>query len=300
MNDETDGQEKRDRVRRVGPADRRERIEPPSLFPEGLDLPDDDLPELNLPDDDPAALATLAALEDAVRPLRVTPEPERFPPVQPPPEGRRPAQTPAPQGRAAPQQRSSGCRNNALTAFFLLGIVLSCALFTLIWINPQTPFNPFPPPTPYIIVTATPGLAAAPAQSDLLPSPTPGLQTAGFFPFRLADTGILYITNANLRGCDWASIAGSVVGLEGEARDGLAVSVQGEGLDAARVFTGMALTFGPGGYELPLGGAPQARSYTVQLQTPAGVPLSEAITVETVADCESNVAIVNFVQEEGF
>jgi hypothetical protein len=62
------------------------------------------------------------------------------------------------------------------------------------------------------------------------------------------------------------------------------------------VFSGPATNFGAGGFELPLIGTPKQAEFTVQLFSPQDEPLSEPITVTTRADCESNVVVINFVE----
>jgi len=119
------------------------------------------------------------------------------------------------------------------------------------------------------------------------------------FPFTVYGDAAGYMQNPNESGCRWASIAGSVTNLEGVPLAGLAVRVIGEGIDEIR-FTGAALTYGPGGFEIFLNGAPLRGQYTVQLLSRTGSPISTPFTVETSAVCEENVTIVNFVQNYAY
>jgi len=254
-----------------------------------------------LPDADADALENLSQLSpDDVRPLVITPPEERFPPLNldqraaPPPQ---PAAEPPP-----PSNR----RKNLAAIMGLIGVVVVGIWYALIWMNPQSALNPLPPVTPFMVVTATPGGAPAAAQIEATPVPvnTPQLsqpepQPDALFPFILAETGVIYIANENGMGCDWMSIAGSVTGMDGVPLDGYGIRVTGDNLNE-RIFSGSTQTFGAGGFELPLGGAPQAGTFGVQLFTAQGAPLSDVYTVETRADCESNVAIINFLQIRDF
>lgn len=57
-----------------------------------------------------------------------------------------------------------------------------------------------------------------------------------------------------------------------------------------------AVRFGPSGFEAVLGAEPREESFTIQLRSQTGVPLSEAVIVKTRTGCNQNLAIVDFVQ----
>ncbi len=152
--------------------------------------------------------------------------------------------------------------------------------------------------------TAT--LVGGPAQGEAVegvftppPPGDPALYTRAPFPFTIYQDAVTYIANPNDQGCRWASIAGSVTDLAGEPVAGLAVHVVGGGIDEIR-FTGTAPTYGAGGFEIFLNGAPLRGEYAVQLLSQTGAPISEEFTVETSPVCEENVAIVNFVQNHAY
>ncbi len=153
-------------------------------------------------------------------------------------------------------------------------------------------------PTPTLI---SGGGAAAAVEGVFTPPPSgdPAQYTPSAFPFTVYEDAVTYIANPNDQGCRWASIAGSATDLEGQPISGLAVHVVGEGIDEIR-FTGTALTYGPGGFEIFLNGAPLQGEYVVQLLSQTGSPISEEFTVETSPVCEENVAIVNFVQNHAY
>ncbi len=151
-------------------------------------------------------------------------------------------------------------------------------------------------------VTPTPTLVSGPQQGDVIegvftPPPVgdPASYTRSPFPFTVFGDGVEYIANPNDQACRWASVAGSVTDINGQPLPGLAVHVVGEGIDEIR-FTGTALTYGSGGYEVFLNGAPLRSQYAVQLLSQTGTPISAEFTVTTSPLCEENVAIVNFVQ----
>jgi hypothetical protein len=281
-------------VRRVGHKDRKKTIETRGpLFPpeEEFDF------EEALKDDEEAAQP------EAV----VTPPAERFPPVNP-------SDPPAP----VPVQRDIRPRStflpNLIAILFLIATLAMIGLIAIIWADPYTPLNPLAPPTPLpIVITTTPLPATATLPPTAGPTPSftplsaealtpaavvlspPPSFTPALFPFTLVEAGVVYVPNGNGEGCNWSSIAGSVTDLQGQPLNGYEVHMRGENEEIS-VFSGSALTYGPGGFELPLSGAPLAAQYTVQLLNPSGAPVSDEYSVETRESCDENVAIVSFVQ----
>ena len=272
----------------------------------------DDIP---LPDDDSALQALSQLGEDVVRPIKVTPKEERYDPLAP----NQLTHDEAVQQQVIDTQlkpkpsRAKRWLYNLVSLLAIFGTITVCAWYTIIWQNPQSQLNPFPPATEFYYVTATP---APTLPNTLAPNETPQVNITTLpsvlstptlavttdpdlaqFPFRTDEP--LYIANANGRECNWASIAGSVTGVDGQAVDGLGIRITGADI-ASTVFSGATRTFGPGGYELNLGGAPQAGDFTVQLFSSAGAPLSDEITVTTRAECSANVLILNFLQLRDF
>lgn len=178
------------------------------------------------------------------------------------------------------------------------------ALIGIITANPNTPLNPFPPFTPLPIVitatflppTETPLGTAAPTATFTPLALDAGSSGQSNFSFALANPQPIYAPNANEKGCNWSSIAGTVTDATGTALDGYRVRITGNGLDET-VFSGATLTFGAGGFELFLTGAPQSQTYTVQLLDPQSKPLSTAYNVTTQASCDQNVAVLQFIQQ---
>lgn len=62
--------------------------------------------------------------------------------------------------------------------------------------------------------------------------------------------------------------------------------------------TGVALNYGPGGYEFPLAEKPIAskRSLWLQLLDQSGLPLSEKAYFDTYESCDKNLILINFKQ----
>jgi hypothetical protein len=194
---------------------------------------------------------------------------------------------------------------NLIAVLFAIASVVLIIVFGLIYVNPYTPLNPFPPFTPIpILITATflpPTATLSPTPGPTLtftPLPVEAIVTDSPFPFIAANEGAVYIPNANDQGCNWSSIAGTVTDINGVTLDGYGIRVRGDSLDET-VFTGATQTFGPGGFELFLNGTPAEATYTVQLLSPQGAPLSQEIIVNTRATCEENVAVISFMQIQG-
>jgi len=202
-------------------------------------------------------------------------------------------------------KESSGGKHimaNLLTVLFLLGTVGLIALIGLITTNPYTPLNPFPPFTPLpIVITATFLPPTQTPEGTLAPTATftPVAINAGStsqVSFALVHTQPVYAPNANDKGCNWSSIAGTVVDNKGAALDGYRVRIKGKGINET-VFSGATATFGAGGFELFLNGTPQEQTYTVQLFDPQSRPLSDPYDVTTKASCDQNVAVLEFTQQ---
>jgi hypothetical protein len=281
-------------VRRLGRNDRKGEIRAdPDFLKAGQQTPPEgDMPDLSMLTMTEDEVAQLAALPEGLvaRPLKVAPEAQRFPPVAPsmapqpetPPE----ATSPMPSLAQVPPRRSAGAGYNRLTLLMLLLTGVWCGLVAIIWQDPQTALNPFAPPVLYVRVTAT----------FLPPTPASSAPPTGEpLPYPFQAQPVTYSANGNGRGCEWASIAGTVTALDGSALNAYRVRITSTTVDTT-VFSGAAATFGPGGYEFPIGGAPAAERFTVQLLSPEGAPLTAPLTVDTRAACAENVARLDFVE----
>lgn len=252
---------------------------------------------------------------------RSTEPAERFPPIAPPPETSTSGQ-PSTRPKPKPQQQTSAFalrrrnrthgnwRHNLVALIFLLATCGLIYYFSILWSDPYSTLNPLAKPTPFVIVSETPDPIAvaayfatqtatvrSPAQH--FDQPTPFATPDSFFPFALTSSGVLYIPNANGNGCDWASIAGSVTDQQGHPINNYGVQItdaSNPSLLDVKVFSGSALTFGEGGFELTLAGTPTAGEYEVQLFSPAGAPVSQVYAITTHDICAENVAVLNFIQ----
>lgn len=236
---------------------------------------------------------------------------ERFPPIDfhvDPPDLDAPPQPQPPVSAAAAVPSQKARRARAYNRVSLLFLALTFGVlfyYAILWVDPYSLLNPLPPFANVVVITATPqpagGITILPTpdgQPALTPQPLESA-TPSPYPFKLVDQGVIYIPNPNGEACNWASIAGTVTGVDGLGLVGYAVQISNSGLND-RVFSDTAATYGAGGFELVLGGAPQAGTYQVQLFTSAGVPVSDVYAVTTLAECERNVALVNFVQTRAF
>jgi len=301
-------------IRRFGRRDRKDKLQKPeSLFPVEDDSAESedssppgspvnfDMDSLNLPDTDLEALNMLSALGDEVRAPVITPQEERYPPLAP---VDRPVSQQS-ESESPPQKRPDHLLYNFMTLIFILATIANIAWFVIVWDNPQSTLNPLPPATQFIEVTATPGspdtaiIDATPDESGQIfvvitdtPVPT-AISTESPHPF--ITSPVLYAPNSNELGCNWWSIAGTVTDLDGNPISGYRIRVIGDDVNET-VFSGASQAFGDGGYELPLIGTPRQVAFVVQLFSPQDAPLSDEISVSTRADCESNVAILNFIQ----
>jgi hypothetical protein len=135
-----------------------------------------------------------------------------------------------------------------------------------------------------------PGSGATP------PTPLPAA-TRSPFPFTLTD--VHYEANANQQGCQWLSVAGSVSDLSGSPLAGLAIEINGDNFHNVQ-FSGSAARWGDAGFEFNLGAAPRADSYTLRVLGPTGGPVSDVIEVDTGNTCQSNVAVVDLIQNHPY
>ncbi len=277
-------------VRRFGRRDRKRSLDSRgSLFP-----PEDLPPDIEQAEDDSESAPILEA--DTVEVAEPTPAVIATPKVQPPKS--------KPSAAKSSQQQPKHVMANLLTIVFMLGTIGLGALVIMIAQDPYTPLNPFPPFTPLpIVITATfmPPTATPPGTVEPTATFTPLAVEANSslnadFSFKLAHEQPVYAPNANEKGCNWSSIAGTVTDSQGGALDGYRIKVTGNNLNET-VFSGAALTFGAGGFELFLNGTPQAQTYSVQLLDPQSKALSPIYNVATKESCDQNVAVLQFIPQ---
>ncbi len=175
---------------------------------------------------------------------------------------------------------------NILTVLVLLTAFCAGGIFLMIFLNPQSSLNPFPPPTmPALIPTATviptSGVQLPPTWTPTPPPPptnTPeptytltseiGQPTpentrdpAEGMPFVMQDGNPQYIPNIYHPddGCNWMGVGGQVIGLDGGAVLYLSIkldgSLNGEAIEMITI-SGTAPQYGTAGYEFKLSDQP--------------------------------------------
>jgi hypothetical protein len=223
---------------------------------------------------------------------------------------------------------SGGGPYNLLAVLFLIGTVGIVVFIAIVIQNPTSPLNPFPPvtlvPTPTLIqiggqdalpitpeatssglrfpttipdITLSPGasILASPTGFTPLPGGTP---TISVLPFALQNEAVTYRKHPD--GCKGLWLIGQVFDIDGGPLPGLPVQVTGSVFQGAIAFTGSAPRWGGSGYEFNLNSTPVEDQFVVQLLNTTGQPLSEPIVVKTLASCEQNVAVVNFIQNHPY
>ena len=236
--------------------------------------------------------------------------------------------------RSAPDR--SGALWNILTILLLLGVAVVVIVFLLIYTNPYTALNPFPPPTipPKLVLptstatvrvvpTATATITPVPTLTDT-PRPTfTAIPTATFFvlgpptqeitPTRPSN-GFAYEVRQGSpsaikniyhpeQGCNWMGVGGQTVDMSNAPVTGLIVRLGGvlPGVTLPSPMlslTGVALNYGRAGYEFTLADKPIATKHLlwIQLLDQVGAPLSDKVYFDTYESCEKNLVIIDFKQ----
>jgi hypothetical protein len=235
--------------------------------------------------------------------------------------------------RSRPKKgRGIGCFLNLLTGILVAATMVVALVFIILFINPQMPFNPFPPPTqPILVLTNTPtptpkGLLPAtwtptsspttvptftPVPTDTpeptpenSPVPTADIESGTFFAVQQGSPTYEINSVRPDAGCNWLGVAGQVFDSAGDPISGILVEVAGTIADneISRIaLTGSSPEYGEGGYEIVLGDAPVASEgqIYIQLLDQANLPLSEQFSFDTFDNCDSNLIKINFDVVEG-
>jgi len=149
--------------------------------------------------------------------------------------------------------------------------------------TPSSTFTPIYTLSP--ISTSTPVPAATPAPLILQPG-TP--------------TYIKNFAHPDL-GCNWLGVSGQIFDQLDQPAINLVISVKGKlgtvEIDQIAVTGSLeGNVYGPGGYEVKLSDRPVLSSGSVTLQVfdLNAKPLSNEVSIDTFADCEKNLIIINF------
>jgi len=234
----------------------------------------------------------------------------------------------------APARRNIGSFIwNILTILVLASVACVAGATFMIFVDPNVPFNLFPPPTqappthtptptarvilpptwtplPSLTPTITPTPEPTATAMSLLPEPTilplePTMTPSSELRFTVDVGSPVAISSLAFHpeaGCNWLSVAGQVLNASGApVSTGVVVQLGGE-LDGRRMdipsLSGVAPQFGPSGYEIKLADYPTASNDTlwIQLLDQAGIPMSDKVYFSTYEDCTQNLIIINFRQ----
>ncbi len=223
---------------------------------------------------------------------------------------------------------------NFLTLLAILGIILVVVWFALVFRNPNSSVNPFPPPTlpaqivlptqtptqpalpptwtPVVTATEVPTFTPVPTKTATLsateivakgPTPTATEAPVSLYVFDLDgtpagfDASVLYPE----RDCQWLGVGGQVLDMKNHPVIGITVQIGGTlGTDVIdqTSLTGLALKYGDAGYEFDIARQPVATTQTmwVRLIDQARLPLSPKVIFDTYPECQRNLIIINFRQ----
>jgi len=234
------------------------------------------------------------------------------------------------------KSRSSGGGGSPMETWDMLAILMliltACVggYFLLVFINPTSSLNLFPPggrfttpestatatliqleatwtasPTLFVTPTDTPRPTFTPFPSEtpfslVPPTRTPKPTNTPKAPFTASQSNVeSSLVHPDLDCKTWAGIGGTIVDNNGSHIIGFAVVLRGS-LDGKVVeqltVSGINKEYGQSGFEFKIGDAPIASKQTlyVQVLDQAGVPLSDKIYVTTSADCNKNLVLVRF------
>jgi len=125
---------------------------------------------------------------------------------------------------------------------------------------------------------------------------------AGLPYYQIQSGSPAYLENfARSEACGWMGVAGQVFDISGNPIPSMVVTAGGT-LNGRSISnqgtTGNSPAYGPGGYEIDLGAAAENSTQTVwiQLANAAGQVLTPPYYIDTIADCQKNLILVNFQQ----
>jgi hypothetical protein len=233
--------------------------------------------------------------------------------------------------KSPPPRNVSSLIWNLLTGIMLFGAVLVGIVTFLIFTNPQTSINPFPPATlPAVAVfptstptvrsilpptwtptvalepspTTTPRLTSTPLITDTPVFVPEATITPGGMAFIVQQGNPVAISSAAFRpdqGCSWMGVGGQALDMSGSPVLGLIVQLGGM-LDGKVLeqltMTGTATQYDRGGFEFTLADEPLPSDNTLWLQllNQEGLPLSDKVYFDTFEDCEKNLIVINLKQ----
>lgn len=125
-----------------------------------------------------------------------------------------------------------------------------------------------------------------------------------FLPYDLQSVEPVYTSNFvhPEEACNWMGVAGQIFGENLEPKDGMIIVVEGavnNSMVEVLGYSGLAQSYGPGGYELVLSQVNSPGIFWVQLFDVKGLPLSGIYSFQMSGTCEQNLAIINFSLKNG-
>jgi hypothetical protein len=230
------------------------------------------------------------------------------------------------------QRRKKTQRNqiwDILSIFFLIATVVAICYFAILFANPASSVNPFPPPTlPALIQiptstptpvrlpptwtpapTNTPTLAPSPTSEITLPAdtgsaPQPTSDQTAKYPFAIKGDPVAMantVFHSDLN-CNWQGVAGQVLSIQGSHMVGYRVHLQGyyngKTIDLTTLSGGAQAWYGESGYEFKIGDTPidSTAKLTLQLEDQSGMAISDKVVLNTYSDCNKNLVLVYFQQ----
>lgn len=226
-------------------------------------------------------------------------------------------------------------RWDILTILVLLGTFCIGGYILLIFVNPYSSLNPFPPPAPpTLIVITTPTPTITPLQLPPTWTPSPTLEPTAtrtlaptwtplptytvFYvgksptPSRTPRPQTPYLANPPTylastiyhpeAGCNWLGVAGLAVDKNNSPVLYLVVHLSGT-IDGKPVdyltLTGTAPAYGQSGFEFVLGDRPIASNGTlwIQLLDQAEKALTDKVYFNTYEDCNRNLIFFRFTKQ---
>lgn len=173
------------------------------------------------------------------------------------------------------------------------------------WTSTHT-LEPTATDTPHPTATLPP--TATPFTLDVLLSPTPSptlTRPPMGYPYEVQKGSPLAVQNIyhpELE-CSWMGVGGQVLDMSRAPVVGMIVQLGGRipGVSLSTPLlslTGVALNYGPSGYEFQLTDRPVAskKILWIQLLDQAGLPVSDKVYFDTYADCTKNLILINFMQ----
>ncbi|MCZ2128014.1 MAG: hypothetical protein LC099_09620 [Anaerolineales bacterium] len=157
--------------------------------------------------------------------------------------------------------------------------------------------TPFPTPMPTFTLEASPTVVSliTPSVTPIPPTPTATPKAPFSGTVTYIDSSIIHPEAA----CNWQGVAGTILNAKGADMIGVTVRLVGyydSKTKSELTVSGIAPAYGKSGFEFFLGTTPQNSNnlLTIQILDQSAIPLSDAIPINTYADCGKNLILVKF------